>query len=68
MIPAKPLDPVIFNTKYRLGKYYVEWVCRVCRDFSNPLPRNPYVINEWPLRSQNLIIEYRIDNYCYDDE
>jgi hypothetical protein len=23
---------------------------KVCRDFSNPpLPRDPYVINEWPL-------------------
>jgi hypothetical protein len=24
MIPAKPLDHAISNTKYRLGKYYVK--------------------------------------------
>ena len=55
MIPAKPLDRAISNIKYGLGKYYVRMgltplsKVRVCRDFSNPLPRHPYVINEWPL-------------------
>ena len=58
MIPAKPLDRAISNIKYRLGKYYLRMgltpspcKSRVCRDFSNypPLPREPYVINEWAL-------------------
>ena len=57
MIPAKPLDRAIYNIKYRLGKYYVRMgltpppaKVRVIRDFSKPpLPRDPYVINEWPL-------------------
>ena len=57
MVPAKPLDRAISNIKYRLGKYYVRMdltphppKVRVWRDFSNPpLPRDPYVINEWPL-------------------
>ena len=56
MIPAKPLDWVISNIKYRLGKYYVRVglipppKVRVCRNFSNlsPFPQDPYVINEWP--------------------
>ena len=58
MIPAKPLDRTISNIKYRLVKYYVRMgltphppKIRVFRDFSNPplFPRDPYVINEWPL-------------------
>ena len=56
MIPAKPLDRVISNIKYRLGKYYVKMGLTllskvgVSRDFSNPpLSRDPYVINDWPL-------------------
>ena len=57
MIPAKPLDRVISNIKYRLGKYYIRMgltppfpKVRVCRDFFQPLPpRDPYVINEWYL-------------------
>ena len=58
MIPAKPVDRAISNIKYRLGKYYARMALtpppfklRVCRDFSNP-PRDPYVINEWPLKVQ----------------
>ena len=59
MIPAKPLDRAISNIKYRLGKYYERMdltpppKVRGCRDFPNPasLPRDPYVINEWPLIS-----------------
>ena len=54
--PCKLLNRAISNIKYRLGKYYVRMgltpppKVRVCRDFSNPpLPRDPYVINEWPL-------------------
>ena len=58
MIPAKPLDPAISNIKYRLGKYYVRMgltpQVRVCRDFSSPLARDPYVINEWPLNELRL--------------
>ena len=56
MIPAKKLDRAISNIKYRLGKYYVRMgltlyppKVRVCRHFSNTPPRDPYVINEWPL-------------------
>ena len=54
MIPTKPLDRAISNIKFRLGKYYVrkgfDPLSKVCRDFSKPpLPRDPYVINEWPL-------------------
>ena len=63
MIPVKPLDRAISNVrvKHRLGKYYVRKglippKVRVCRDFSiPPFPRNPYVINEWPLR-RNIIL------------
>ena len=58
MIPAKPLDRTISNIKYALEKYYVRMGLtplpkgRVCRDFSNPppFPRDPYVINQRPLR------------------
>ena len=57
MIPAKPLFRAISKIKYRLGKYYIRMGLtppppnvRECRDFSNlPHPRDPYVINEWPL-------------------
>ena len=64
MIPAKPLDRAISNIKYRLGKYYVRKgltpslppKVRLCRDFSNPSPpRDPYVINEWPLSRNPLM-------------
>ena len=58
MIPAKTFDRAISNIKYRLGKYYVTMgltlspQVRICRDFSNPpLPRDPYVVNEWPLKA-----------------
>ena len=60
MIPAKSLDCAISNIQYRLGKYYVRMgliplpKVRVCRDFSPPLPRDPYVINEWPLKKPLL--------------
>ena len=65
MIPVKPLDRAISNIKYRLGEYYVRMgltplpTVRVCRDFSRlpPLPRDPYVINEWP-----LIVEDKPEN------
>ena len=56
MIPAKPLDLAISNIKYCLEKYYIRMgltpppKVRVCKDFSNPSPpRDPYVINKWPL-------------------
>ena len=62
MIPVKPLDRVIPYIKYRLWEYYVRMgltrslKVRVCSDFSNPpLPRDPYVINEWPLSRLNQI-------------
>ena len=59
MIPAKPLDRAMSNIKYRLGKYYVRMgltpspKVRMCRDSSNPHPRDPYVINEWLLTYLN---------------
>ena len=57
MIPAKPLDRAIYNIKYRLGKYYVRMgltppKLEYVEIFQTPpSPRDPYVINEWPLRS-----------------
>ena len=64
MIPAKPLDRAIPNIKYRLGNYYIRMgltpllpKVRVSRDFSNspPLPRDAYVINEWPLNVRDHV-------------
>ena len=59
MIPANLLDRAISNIKYRLGICYVRMgltpsptIVRICKHFSNPHPRDPYVINEWPLPMQ----------------
>ena len=57
MIPAKQLDRSISNIKYRLGKYYVRMGLtppqnKNMKRFFQPLPpRDPYVINEWLLKS-----------------
>ena len=76
MIPAKPLDHAISNIIYRLGKYYVRIdlnplpKVRVCRDIfpTLPLPRDPYVINEWPLMRISLsswILDTKDRQYTY---
>ena len=63
MIPAKTLDRAISNIKYRLGKYYVRMGLTPFpqKEYveifpTPPLPRDPYVINEWPLRATGVII------------
>ena len=62
MIPAKPLNRVISNIKYRLGKYYVRMGLTPSLKyehveiFPTPLPQDPYVINELPLMTNFNIL------------
>ena len=40
---------------------------RVCRDFSNhPLPRDPYIINEWPLKATMFFVYLILIFVCHD--
>ena len=63
MIPAKPLDRMISNIKYILGKYYVRMGLTPAPPQSmyveifptSPLPRDPYLIKEIDNNTRNCI-------------
>ena len=71
MIPPKPLDRAIYNIKYRLGKYRKNGFDSppqsksMQRFFQNPLPRNPYVINEQPLTCGQHVYFLKFFSFLY---